>query len=289
VNSDSPASAPSAPAPPAPAPARPRAKYEIQLDRHEAKYIIPPAIVPRLREFIRPFCEPDPYARGSPPEYLVTTLQFDTFDHALHRAKETEAVSRFKIRARIYGEPGESPVFAEVKRKVKGTIIKSRAKIPFDQWNEELIWSKRIRLTFKSRNEEAGFYEFARLVREIGARPVCLVRYRRESYFGVHDPYARVTFDRELRYQPTSSWTDWGRHGRWFAMDTPLLQGKGEPFSGVILELKTLSDAPQWMLDLIMQFNLERTGNCKYSTAIWQESVFAGENTAPFAAALFDL
>jgi len=47
-------------------------------------------------------------------------------------------------------------------------------------------------------------------------------------------------------------------------------------FSGVILELKTYSDAPQWMSELTERFSLSRTGFCKYSTAMRLESLFYG-------------
>jgi len=259
-----------------------RAKYDVQLDRHEAKYIIPREMVGRIREFIRPFCEPDPNCTGNPPEYVITTLQLDSPTLALHHAKEWEAVNRFKLRVRTYGDPvGQAPVFMEVKRKIRGTIVKSRTMVPFEAWSEDLVRNPRVTLTFKSSKEELGFLEFVRLVREIDARPVVLIRYHRESYFGKFEHYARVTFDRRLEYLPTRSWESWGRGEHWHKMDTPLLQNKQNPFSGVVLELKTLSDAPQWMIDLVMHFNLVRTGNCKYSTAVWSESIFRGTPNVP--------
>lgn len=258
-----------------------RAKFDISLDRHEAKYIIPKSLVPRIREFIRPFCDPDPHTKGDPPGYVITTLQLDAPNLALHHAKENEALSRFKLRVRTYGEPGDNPVFLEVKRKIRGTIIKSRTSIPPEAWGEDLIRNAKTDLIFKSMKEEEGFLEFKRLTLEIGARPVILLRYTRESYFGTIDHYARVTFDRNLLYQPTSSWDSWGRNRRWRQMDSSLAQNKMYPFSGVVLELKTLSDVPQWMIDLVMEFELVRTGNCKYSTAIWLESLFRGTPTPP--------
>lgn len=266
------------------APSYPQARFEIQMDRHEAKYVIPRSLVPEIREFIRPFCMPDPYTRGNPPEYRITTLQLDTPDLAFHRAKMNEAGTRFKLRVRTYGVPGESAVYLEVKRKIRGSIVKSRAKVPFEAWSEALLHDTCPALTFKSRNEEAGFLTFVRLARETGAQPVVLVRYDRESYFGTHDPYARVTFDRNLVYQPTASWDSWGRGGCWRSMDTPYAQNKDFAFSGIILEIKTLSEAPQWMMDLIMHFNLERGGNCKYSCCLWQESLYDQMTFAPYTA-----
>lgn len=258
-----------------------RAKYDIQLDRHEAKYVIPVTLLPDIREFIRPFCEPDPYTKGDPPTYRVTTLQLDTPDFALHNAKEHEALNRFKLRIRTYGEPGENPVFLEIKRKIRSTIVKSRTSVPFDAWGPHLLTEPMVSLEFKSRKEEIGFLEFRRLTEEIGARPVVLVRYVRESYFGRIDHYARISFDRRLEYQPTTSWTSWGRGGRWIPMDSSMAQDKQNAYSGVVLELKTLSDAPKWMIDLVVEFGLERTGNCKYSTALWLESVFSSSPPLP--------
>jgi hypothetical protein len=88
------------------------------------------------------------------------------------------------------------------------------------------------------------------------------------------DHYARVTFDRRIEYQPTRSWTSFGRGGRWIPIDSTIVQNKRMHFSGVVLELKTLSDAPEWMMHLITEFDLERTGHCKYSNALWLESLF---------------
>ena len=56
----------------------------------------------------------------------------------------------------------------------------------------------------------------------------------------------------------------------------------------VVLELKTLTEVPRWVVELIQQFDLVRGGNCKYSTAIWEEALFRGTpNAAAYAAELF--
>lgn len=255
-----------------------------KLDYRECKYIIPPKLVPEIREFIRPFCEPDPDGKGDPPEYMVTTLQLDTPDMALHRARLNDAAARFKLRARIYGEPGETPVFLEIKCKSKGAIMKMRARVPFEAWGEHLFRDTRMDLRFKSTNEENSLLTFVRLVNETGAAPTVLIRYIREAYFDRNDPYTRVTFDRRLVYQPTRSWDSWGRGGRWFVMDMPLAQDKNLSFSGAVLEVKTMNEAPHWIKDLATYFNLDKVGNCKYSSAIFQESLFDQITFAPYTA-----
>lgn len=242
--------------------------------RYEAKYIIPRERVAEIRTFIRPFCRPDPYTHGDPPEYTITTLQLDTPDNALHNAKVDEALDRFKLRARTYGEIGTTPIFAEVKAKLEDTIIKSRVVIPFEMWSKELIFGVQLPRCFKNERQEIDFLQFKRLVWELGARPEVVVRYIRESYVGTSDRYARVTFDRKLQYQVTKSWTDFGRHGVWRGMDSAEAQGFGLPYSGVVLEVKALSYMPVWIMDMVQRFQLHRSGNCKFSTAIWREGCF---------------
>lgn len=246
------------------------------VSRYEAKYVIPQALVVPIRDFVRPFCAPDPNAQGDPPQYLITTLQLETPDYALHRAKEEERDARFKLRVRTYGEIGLSPVFAEIKAKFERTIMKARACVPFDAWNEALIYGTRLPGIFRNRKQEIDFLQFRRVVWETGARPETLVRYVRESYVGVVDDYVRITFDRALQYQRTDSWTDFGRSGVWRGMDSATAQGFGLPYSGVVLEIKTFDTVPAWTVDLVRRFNLVQCGNCKYSTAIWREGAFVG-------------
>lgn len=256
--------------------------FDIQLDRHEGKYIVPVSMARDVAEFIKPFCDPDPHGEGNPPEYVITTLQLDTPNYSLHHAKGLEAVNRFKLRARTYGEVvGGAPVFLEVKKKIRGVIVKSRCRIAFDSWSRDMVRNLKYDHTFKSHREEEAYLEFVRLTREIAAEPTVWIRYTRESYFGVNDEYARVSFDRKLLYQPAVDWDSWGAAAPWKPLDSSLAQRKGYHFSGIILELKTLSNVPHWMIDLVKYFGLERTGNCKYSNAVWQEAFFKGEPVLP--------
>jgi len=244
--------------------------------RYEAKYIIPRERVAEIREFIRPFCRPDPYAQGDPPEYSITTLQLDTPDYALHYAKEREAARRFKLRARTYGTIGSAPVFAEIKAKMEDTIIKTRVAVPMHAWSKELVFGVKVPDCFKNAQQEIDFLQFKRLVWELGARPEALVRYIRESHVGIVDRYARITFDRKLQYRMTDSWTEFGQGGLWRNMDSAEAQGFGLPYSGVVLEVKALSYTPAWVLDLVQRFELHKVGNCKYATALWREGFFRG-------------
>jgi SPX domain protein involved in polyphosphate accumulation len=258
-----------------------------KLQRYETKYIIPKAMVSEIRELIRPFCEPDPNGIGDPPTYTINTLQLDSPGLSLHYAKLWDLVDRFKLRVRTYGDPvGESPVFLEVKTKERNTVLKLRCQIPFDCWGEHLFRNEIIKdVHFKSAKETENFYQFLRLAKHIGARPVMMIRYLRESYFGKIDSYARVTFDSQLEYQQTYAWNSWGADGEWRALDNPMMQTRRHDkelnFSGVVLELKALLDVPQWMVDVVTRLDLWRVGHCKYSNAIWAESMFRATPWTP--------
>ncbi len=247
---------------------------EVDLERYEAKYLIHPSLVPEVRRFIEPFCHPDAHAAGAIPEYVVTTLQLDSPDLALYRAKEEEALNRFKLRVRTYGLDGKCPVFLEVKRKIKGVIAKSRVALPFAEWRADLCLNPPSRLVFQSPRQSAAYWEFVRLTRELDARPKVLLRYHRESYLGTNDRYARVTFDRLLCYRVARTWDLLPADGRWWSLDSAL--ALRNPYSGVILELKTFGDAPVWMVDMTERFNLVRIGFSKYFNAMRSELLFGG-------------
>jgi hypothetical protein len=254
--------------------------------RYETKYVIRPSFVPRIREYIRPYCEPDPHGSGEPPEYVITTLQLDSPGLSLHYAKLWDFIDRFKLRVRTYEPIGSAPVFLEVKAKFRTTVVKYRSHLPFERWGANLFGDEIIRgIRFKDSQEAENFYQFVRLTKQIGARPVMLIRYARESYFGKNDHYSRITFDRRLQYQQTYSWDSWGRNGRWRSLDKTLDQTRRHDqeynFSGVVMELKTLPDVPIWMCNLVQDLDLTRQGHCKFSNAIWAESIFRSTPWTP--------
>ncbi|MDD3276034.1 MAG: polyphosphate polymerase domain-containing protein [Kiritimatiellales bacterium] len=250
-------------------------KRQSEFNRYEAKYLIHPSLLPEIRKFIAPFCVNDPHGRGELPEYTITTLQLDSENLDLHYAKANDAVNRFKMRIRTYDAPN-CPYFLEIKRKIKGSIAKSRMMIPHNQYDPDLFTGER-RIPFRSKNEELTFFNFLRLRDELDLKPIVFIRYCRESYMG-RETYSRVTFDRRLGYRRTRSYVFPEPTDRFRSMDSATSLNR--PFSGIILELKTYSDVPQWMSDLTERFSLSRCGFCKYSTALNQEALFYGLPTS---------
>lgn len=261
---------------------------ETQIDRFEMKYLVHPGLVPRIREFIAPFVRPDQHATGDPPSYTVTTLQIDSINSTLHYAKQRDVDARFKLRIRTYGHDGKTPYFFELKRKIHGQIYKSRAVVSAKDYGKDLVVHPDRMVFLKDPTEQMNLLEFIRLNKAIGGVPAVFVRYERECYVALGREYARVTFDRGMRYRPAlNSWVFPLRETRWHPMDSATAQGRD--FSGYMLELKSTSEAPHWMLECVERFNLVPAGHCKYSTAMNLEALFRGhsftdasEDTTPF-------
>lgn len=258
------------------------ADFSTELDRFEAKYIIPRQMVEPIKEFIKPYCVLDKHCAAAGGRYYINTLQYDSPSLSLHRAKEWEAPYRFKLRVRTYGKPpGYAPVFLEIKRKYYDRIIKSRACIPFDAWKPGILKAHADDFNLKSVKEREAFREFIRLTNEIGAEPKVFIRYCREAFTGIFDHYARITFDSQLCYQPAHDPYNWGNNGRFISMDSGLVRNRKD--STLVLEVKCTEQVPTWMIELVQEFELIRCGNCKYSTAIWMENLMTGTDDAPFA------
>jgi SPX domain protein involved in polyphosphate accumulation len=225
------------------------------------KYVVDVRLLNAIRDFVMLFCRRDAHADPQTGEYTVSTLYFDSFRRDCYRWNEDKVLDRFKLRARVYGDRERSPLFLEVKRRFGGVVDKSRAVLPVG-WNdiEDVVLGPCVPEGLAAKHRE-GFAEFERAFRMINAQPVIRVRYERESFESENDTYARVTFDRNLRYQPARDWQLPG-NGHWRAMDSSTATGRDYP--GFILELKCTANQPSWMAELIERFNLVRTDFCKF-------------------------
>ena len=226
--------------------------------RHELKYLVPEEDAQRIRRMLRPFCELDTHSQASKDsQYLIKSLYLDTSRHQLYWASRVEQVGRMKVRVRTYGG-ANSPVFLEVKRKHRRMVRKSRAMVPREGWA-----SRGAQLPAGAGSREQDFW--AQVSRHL-LEPMTLVRYQREAWVGVHDDYARVTFDREVQFQTWESWTLDGDDSAWYSMDDEACTRQVP--RAVVLELKCPTDAPVWMQRLVQSLELFRLSFSKYCISI---------------------
>ncbi len=238
----------------------------LSFERFEYKYHVPDHLLDEVRHYIRPYLVKDPHCAKSPDgAYVINNLYWDTPYYAFFYAHFNKGVDRFKLRVRTYG-PGEGgpTAFLEVKRKIRQVIIKTRVGVPRDSYEAILRGDIHPELPGM---ESAYLQDFVGRMIQWGASPVLLIRYKREAYENVYDEDARVTFDREIAFQPAFGMDLRGDQARgWTYMDGPEAM-PGVPIPSLI-ELKFTSFVPGWMRELVQRFRLERVQFSKYLTAL---------------------
>lgn len=230
---------------------------KMQRCRYEIKYVVPEAHAVRIRDFVRQYLEPDEFTH---PEtgagYPVHSLYLDSPELTLCKQTLSGEKNRFKLRVRFYDDNASSPVFCEVKRRINDVILKQRAGI----WRSSLPgllaghWPKRADLVKDDDKNFAAVSNFWSLAREVHAGPAAYTSYIREAYEPADSNLYRVTFDRQLKAGEFQGEIGLKNHAQWPAPRIP----------GVVLELKFTDRMPTWMLELIDEFELQRTSVPKY-------------------------
>lgn len=236
--------------------------------RHEIKFLIPPSLLEPISEYVEMYCDLDPYSQKSPDKhYMINNLYFDTDGFEFLNRKRQDVPNRFNVRARSYGESPKPPYFLEVKQKINAMTRKIRAKVYDESWDEFLKNGvpDHVLETY-GEQERNNLSTFVHVVQSFRAEPKVLTQYRRKAYASHIDEYARVTFDRDLRYIATNEHNLHPPMKDMNFYDDPIIYGLDEE-SKIVLELKSNKEVPYWMIDLIRIFDLQQTGFSKYATS----------------------
>jgi hypothetical protein len=236
------------------------------LERYELKYTIPCNLVEEISRFISPYCSLDKYSKKSPDLfYKINSLYFDTPDFLFMRRRIAREYKRFNMRIRSYGDDPRLPYFLEVKQKKGDVIKKLRAKV-FDT-NIKMLLNGPVSDEFLTGDKEAPSRSaFLRMAHIYNAQPQVLVQYRRKAYISHCDDYARVTFDKELRFMEQHEYSPIPIKERMISCD---VETGFDPGCSLVLELKCYTSfVPLWMIDCIKTFQLHRRSFSKYSTCM---------------------
>lgn len=230
--------------------------------RIEYKYLLPNALISKVRSEILPHVEPDlPPGDGMSSEYTVRSVYFDTPRFDCYEEKVDGLKMRNKFRVRGYGRGGQkSVVFLEIKRKCEAFIQKHRAPLSHDDLDEFLATrdvDRFIRSSSGRAKEDAlrFLYHYCRH----GLKPSVLVVYDREAFKGRFDPSLRITFDKNVR-------------GAMFPSVKELFDDhrlKTAMPNSCIFEVKFFRYAlPSWVRSLIARYELPRLALSKYAICL---------------------
>lgn len=250
------------------------------LERYELKYMIPSCMVEPISDFAAIYCSPDNYSLNSTDGfYRVNSLYLDSPDWFFLRMRLEGMDNRINMRVRSYGDDPDVPYFLEIKQKTGGVVRKYRAEVRDRNWfrayTEPGFYPYQVGTDGK---EDASRKLFERMVFTYNAAPVILTQYARKAWISEVDDYARITFDRELKFRPETEYRPVPEKDRMIPSDHTLAF---DPGCDVILELKCYTTmVPIWMLDMIRYFDLQRRSFSKYQTGVSEMMGFNRYDTA---------
>ena len=230
--------------------------------RFESKYLVDRQTESQIKEFIHPFVALDEHVNeGADSGYLISSLYLDSPDHRLMGMTEQGMKNRFKLRIRSYDEIPESPVFLEVKKKIDGVLTKRRVPVRREEAVGFLNGEPLDNLELEA-GDRGDAEEFLSLMNRTQAIPVMHVRYMRQAFNAVDGSPLRVTFDRELVFQPA--------HELEFVVNG---QGwRDAHMKQTILEIKFTDRYPSWIKDLIQFFQLQKQSVPKYVISVHEHN-----------------
>jgi hypothetical protein len=223
--------------------------------RYECKYLIEPLLTNEVRDFLKPFVQPDAFAARRPDHrYPVGSLYLDSPDLLLFRQTQAGEKDRFKLRVRTYSDDPDQAAYFEVKRKINSVVHKCRARLTREQARAVLSGPSAPVLTDLPDRRQRDLDDFLVRVARIDARPVVRVKYLREAYQATGREPVRVTIDTDLEHAVT--------------LGSDLAHGSGAwirtPLDGTILEIKFTERYPGWLEDLVRSFGLRQRPVPKY-------------------------
>lgn len=210
-------------------------KYMLTADRHKA-------LLTRIQDRLIP----DAHGRST-----VCSLYLDTPDFLLIRNSIDAKVYKEKLRLRCYGIPRpEDPVFLELKKKYKGMVYKRRVGLCLmdaDDYIRAHIMPPDSQI-MREIDYAMNFYG--------RPKPIIMVSYERDAFFGREDHGLRITFDTAVRYRTDRLSPVLGNDGKTIISDDT-----------VLMEIKTEGAMPLWLSRTLSEMGIFPSSFSKYGTA----------------------
>ena len=226
--------------------------------RYEMKYLITESTAAGIVQFIKPFTTPDRYCKNKPNgSYPIVSLYLDSSNLRLCRESIDGTKNRFKLRVRSYTDDQNYLKFFEIKRRVNTIIIKSRSQVMHDHVESHLVDLSRPTAANAISDDDA-LNQVKLYNRSINGKPTVRIRYMRQAFESNADKRVRITFDREICYNMTSSACVELNGSGWHPTIT----------HGVVLEIKFTGHYPAWLNQIAKLFNLRKQSFSKYANSI---------------------
>ncbi|HFI0467719.1 TPA: polyphosphate polymerase domain-containing protein [Streptococcus suis] len=237
-----------------------------QFKRKETKYIVDKETFALLEKDLKEYMVADEFATST-----ITNIYFDNEDFDMIQDSIAKKNGREKIRMRVYdAKPSESSqAFLEIKKKENKIGYKYRLTsnpLSVTNYIEKGVVDKTI-------TDEIVTSELEILRERYGTiKPKMYIYYDRVSYKGIEDKKIRLTIDKNLLYRDYHVSATDGKFGE--ALLDP---------DKVIMEIKVPDQLPDWLLDLLEKYQLEKQSFSKYGNAYKLAHQMSGEEVALYA------
>ncbi len=236
----------------------------MDLTRRELKFQIPLAMVDPISAYLERYCEMDKYSRlAGDGYYVINSLYLDSDNMLLLERKRANLAHRFSMRIRSYGMKPNFPAFMEIKSKADLMMNKKRCSLTS---SDTLTFIRDgISREVNSDLDHPVMQRACFHILSLGLKPKMMTQYQRKAYFGLFDPYSRVTFDRRMRCYSEEQYSIFPDQDKFKNYDHA---GQyASPEATVVLELKCELKVPFWMLKLIQHFELRQAQFSKYDSS----------------------
>lgn len=228
------------------------AKYTFE--RYEKKFLLTQSrldnILPKL---LSHGMEYDEYCQNG-GSYSIYNLYYDdeTFSVIRNSIKRPNPTFKEKLRLRSYTIPSDDDkVFLELKRKVKGIVLKRRIRLPY---KEALAFANdRIRPEVDSYAKNLMCDELEYYFSHHDVSPKVYLSYERIALFDKNDRDFRITFDRNIVTRRYDLDLAKGSYGEKLLHDDEY-----------IMEVKIVSAVPKWLCDILAEEKVYMSGFTKY-------------------------
>ena len=219
--------------------------------RKECKYLLTKEQAQELYLLIKSYITPDIY-----PEYDLNNIYYDDEEFSIiNRCLNSNGGYKEKVRVRSYGSPdSESIVFIELKKKSKGWGEKRRFNIKYKDLDSYL----------KNKNGESQVErEINYVLNKYNLSPKVFISYHRQAF---DSDDIRITFDTDIR----------------FRVNGVNLNNKDEDIAlldenTVLLEIKTSSCYPLWLIRALEKVGAKQTSFSKYGE-IYKNYIYNRDN-----------
>lgn len=237
--------------------------------RVECKYCVPVAEADSVLRMARVFLDidraawPDASYDGPLPVQRITSLYLDSPARTFFAWHVARRPSRFKLRLRRYSAGRSDAIWAEVKHKVHGRVLKTRALLPPGALSC-VEAGRPVDESCRQQGDQA-LDDFLARQRAFGARAQVLLQCQRRALRGTGQERAvGVTVDTDLCLQrgPQPSLRE-GPGGDWLPLSLP----HPGPALAAIVELKHGGHPPVWMRRVMTRLGPWQCSYSKYVAA----------------------